>query len=198
MNMNQYKMKISDYFDYLRNEIDIYIEEKIQYIEFMHKRINLIKTRRVKKLNKNDIENTKMENINKLNKDRDEMLNEIIMAETSNFLNLENLDLIELNNIRSDEHQLGEKLFKIFCFSFILDDCLRIVFIENFFLNKIQISYYQALVGSHNIVSQGQDSLNQQCKEVTDNWWRNLFKNKLKKVIFSLKNKLNNVSNLDL
>ena len=55
--MNQYKMKISDYFDYLRNEIDIYIEEKIQYIEFMHNRINLIKTRRserVKKLNIND------------------------------------------------------------------------------------------------------------------------------------------------
>ena len=151
--IGNHRLKIVDHFDWARNKLDIFTENCIQSAHEWEKEPKISK------------------NIRSLNSDREQILSELSRVQKVNLDHLNKLNLNELKKLSDNEHQLGQKLFKIFTFPFVWRGRMRFVFIEDFYLNQNQISHYEALVGSQ-IQSKNEIILAEE-----ENWWKSLLEN---------------------
>jgi hypothetical protein len=117
--VGRYRLMIVDYFDELRNEIDLCIEK--QLIECYE----------------ND------EEVDLLNKRRDVQLSEVADIEAANLKHLDELDDLAVDQLLfEDADSVRVKLFKTFCFVIDYNELMRLVIIDSCF-SKEQILLFK-------------------------------------------------------
>ena len=187
--MSKYRLKIVEHFDWVRNQVDLYSEKKILLAQKSIKEYNEKRRAAEEEYidddddddmddeNENEDEDvdedmddeyvdlTKKEAIEQINSERNKILNELSKAEETILIHLEKLNMNELESLSENERQLGEKIFKIFCFAFQWRFRLRLVVVEDFYLTRKQISYLKRVI---NI---------QELDMMDHKWWPKLFKN---------------------
>ena len=170
MRKEELRIKVAEHFDSVRNQLDIFVEEKLESL-----------ARKRRKSNNLEVQEN-------LNTERELIMSELKLAENEDLAYLEILNIPIL-----DQSNINQTLFKKFPFVLVYEERIKLVIVENCFLNLEEISFFQLIVSNQNLkklptlyetrLDFDKESLQGECdsdcehsKQKIIKWWQSMFK----------------------